>query len=143
MSKRLVFGCCVMLFAFSLPGFAGGKDELQKYFNDVAYDVKTTPDPAQKREILSRSFRVMSDALDEVQNSPLVAKDEIAGIALFKASLKEKQDELAGLNGYERVSDQRLNAFSDFVVQDMAQASETVTISLVALLLIIIIALLV
>jgi hypothetical protein len=51
--------------------------------------------------------------------------------------------ELAGSSGYERVSDKDLNAFSDYVVQDMEQAAEMVTISLVALLLIIILVVLI
>ncbi len=60
------------------------------------------------------------------------------GIDRFKAALQEKQDELAGSNGYVRVSDEQLNAFSDYVVQDMEQADQMITISVVTLLLIII-----
>jgi hypothetical protein len=41
------------------------------------------------------------------------------------------------------VPDAQLNAFADYVVQDMEQARETVTISLVSLLLIILIAILI
>ncbi len=44
-----------------------------------------------------------------------------------------------GSNGYERVADAQLNAFSDYVVQDMEQADKSITISLVAALLIVII----
>ena len=44
-----------------------------------------------------------------------------------------------GSNGYERVSDAQLNAFSDYVVQNMEQADKTITISLVTALLIVII----
>jgi hypothetical protein len=85
----------------------------------------------------------MSKALDMVQSSPLISKDDRVGIDRLKATLQEKQDELAGLNGYERVSDVQLNAFSDFVVQDMEQADRTITISLVAALLIVIIIILI
>jgi hypothetical protein len=74
-----------------------------------------------------------------VQTSTLTSKADGVGIDRFKAALQEKQDELAGSNGYVRVSDEQLNAFSDYVVQDMEQAAETITISLVAALLIIII----
>ncbi|MCB0287262.1 MAG: hypothetical protein KDE57_11445, partial [Calditrichaeota bacterium] len=56
-----------------------------------------------------------------------------------KATLQDKQDELMGNNGYERVSDAQLNAFSDYVVQDMEQADKTISISLVSALLIVII----
>jgi hypothetical protein len=122
-----------------LPANAGGKDDIQKYFNDTACKVKATTDPAQKREILNKSLQVMSTALDRVESSGLISQDDRAGIDNFKVAIQEKQDELAGSNGYERVSDAQLNAFSNYVVQDMEQAAQTVTISLLALLLIIII----
>jgi len=132
-----------MMLVLVQAGFAGGKDDIQKYFNDTACKVKATDGPAQKREILNKSLQTMSKALDMVQSSPLISKDDRAGIDRFKAVLQEKQDELAGLNGYERVPDAQLNAFSDYVVQDMEQASKTITISLVTLLLIIIIVILI
>jgi hypothetical protein len=52
--------------------------------------------------------------------------------------VQDKQDELAGINGYEKVSDSQLNNFSNYVVQSMEQADTTITISLVAALLIVI-----
>jgi hypothetical protein len=126
-----------MMFVFSIPVLADGKGELQKYFNDAAIKVKATEDASVKREILNESFESMFKALNVVQNIGLVSQEENAGIDIFKTSLKEKQDELNGLNGFERVQDAQLNNFSNYVVQDMEQAS--ITISLVAVLLIIII----
>ncbi len=126
-----------MMFVLALPGIAGGKGELQKYFSDVASNVKATDDPAEKRAILNQSFQTMSKALDLVRNSPSTSKDEAVGIDRFKAALQEKQDELAGINGFVRVPDVQLNAFSNYVVQDMEQASPVITISVVTLLLII------
>ncbi len=138
MLARKVVGVLVMMFILVQVGIAGGKDDIQKYFNDTACKVKATTDPAQKYEILNHSLQTMSKALDKVQSSPLISKEDRAGIDRFKAALQEKQDELTGSNGYDRVSDVQLNAFSDYVVQDMEQA-QTVTISLVAALLIVII----
>jgi hypothetical protein len=80
--------------------------------------------------------------LDKVQNLGLISKADRLGIDRFKVALQEKQDELTGSNGYERVSDSQLNSFSNYVVQSMEQASGTVTIGVVTLLLIIIIAVL-
>jgi len=114
------------------------KNDLQKYFNDASRKVKVTADPSQKREILNESFRTMSKALDLVESSPLVSSDERAGIGRYKAALQNKQDELEGRNGYERVSDGQLNSFADYVVQDMEQADQMITISVVTLLLIVI-----
>ena len=132
-----------MMFVLALPANAGGKGELQKYFSDAANKVKATDNPSEKRKILNESFQTMSKALDMVQDSSLISKDDGVRIDRFKATLQEKQDELAGSNGYVRVSDAQLNAFSDYVVQDMEQADQIITISLVTLLLIIILVVLI
>jgi hypothetical protein len=136
---RVIIMMCVLVYA----GIAVGQDNVQKYFNDAACKVKATTDPSQKREILNNKFQNMSKALDMVQSSPLVSKTDRAGIDRFKVALQEKQDELAGTNGYARVSDDQLNAFSDYVVQDMEQADKTITISVVTALLIVIIIILI
>ena len=148
MLGRTAFRLIVMMFVMMMlvttyVGFAFGQDGLQNYFNDTSLKVKAATDPLQKREILNKSFENMSKALDRVENSGLISKHDQAGIALIKSTLQEKQDELTGINGYDRVGDKQLDAFSDYVVQDMEQAVQTVTISLVALLLIIIIVILV
>jgi hypothetical protein len=137
MTTRIALGSIVMMFVLALPGIAGGKGELQKYFSNAASNVKATDDPAEKRAILNQSFQTMSKALDLVRKLPSISKDEAVGIDRFKAALQEKQDELAGINGFVRVPDGQLNAFSNYVVQDMEQASPVITISVVTLLLII------
>jgi hypothetical protein len=80
----------------------------------------------------------MSKILDKVQSSELISKEDHDGIDRLKAIVQDKQDELAGINGYERVPDTQLNAFADYVVQDVEQADQMITISVVVLLLIII-----
>jgi hypothetical protein len=143
MVARTVLGFIVMMFILIQTGNAQGKDNIQKYFNDTACKVKATADPVQKREILNKSLQTMSKALDKVESSGLISKEDRTDIDHFKTSLQEKQDELMGNNGYERVSDAQLNAFSNYVVQDMEQADKSITISLVAALLIVIIIILV
>jgi len=136
---RVIIMMCILVYA----GLAAGQDNVQKYFNDAACKVKETTDPSQKREILNNKIEDMSKALGMVRSSRLVSNTDRAGLDRLKASLQEKQDELAGANGYARVPDEQLNAFSDYVVQDMEQADRTITISLVAALLIVIIIILV
>ena len=143
MKARTVLGVIIMMFVLVQAVTAGGKDDIQKYFNDTACKVKATDDPVQKREILNKSLQTMSQALNRVESSGLISQDDRAGIDRVKTTLQEKQDELAGSNGYERVSDAQLNAFSNYVVQDMEQAYQSITISLVAALLIVIILILV
>jgi hypothetical protein len=138
MRARMARGSIFILLVLALPAYAGGKGDLQKYFSDATTKVKGTNDPSEKRKILSETFHNVYQALDIVQNLPLISKEDAVSIDRFKATIQEKQNELAGINGYERVSDEQLNSFSDYVVQDMEQADQVVTISLVALLLIII-----
>ena len=134
----MMIGSVAMLCVLALPALAGGKGDLQRYFSDAATRVKATENPSEKRAILNESLQTMTRALEMVQGSRTISKDDAVGLELFKATLQEKQDELAGVNGFARVADNQLNTFSDYVVQDMEQADEVVTISLVALLLIII-----
>lgn len=138
MKVQIAFGTIAMMFLMNLPANAGGKDEFQKYFSDVAGKVKATNNASGKREILNKSFSKMSNALGAVQSLPLISEKDRIGINNLKAKLQEKQDELSGSNGFVRVSDKQLNSFSDYVVQDTEQA-EMITISLVALLLIVLI----
>lgn len=141
MLGRLIPGSIVMMFLLVQVGQA--QDSIHKYFNDTAAEVKATDDPAEKREILNNSFQKMTEALDRVQGSPLISNDDRAGIDRLKAEIQDKHDELAGLNGFERVPDGQVNSFTDYVVQSMQQADQQVTISLVALLLIVIIIILI
>jgi hypothetical protein len=143
MKAIIAFASVLIMFVLVIPINAGGKGELQKHFSDVANKVKATENVAEKREILENSFKDMSEALTKVQNSFLISKEDKAGISGLKSILKENQDELAGINGYERVPDSQLNNFSNYVVQNLAQADQMITISLVAALLIILLVIIV
>jgi hypothetical protein len=143
MKKATFFGLIVMLFALVQTGHAAANDGILKYFNTASGKVKATSDPLEKREILDKSLKNMTVALEKVQNMPLVSEKDQAGIIRIKTTLQEKRDELAGINGYDRVADAQLNDFSDYVVQDMEQAPDTVTISVTTLLLIIVVLILI
>lgn len=142
MKARIVFISIILAFVIVLPLNAGGKNELQKYFSETAKKVKATEKTVEKRKILDESFQKMFNALNVVQNSVFVSEDDRLGIDQFKSSIKEKQNELAGTNGFEQVPDNQLNSFADYVVQDSEQAAETITISVVTLLLILIVVIL-
>jgi hypothetical protein len=142
MTPRMVIGTLVMTCVLALPAYSGGKGQLQKYFSDAATHVKATENPSEKRYILDESFRTISKALDMMQGSPLLSTGDEASTRLVRARIQEQRDELAGNNGYVRVPDAQLNAFSDYVVQDMEQADQVITISVVTLLLILIVVIL-
>jgi len=135
MKSRITISTIILLFIISFPAKAGGQDEIQKYYNNVAKEVKAANSPAEKREILNNSFTKMSQALKTVQSLPFISEKDRTGIEVLKVKIQEKQDELAGRNGFVRVPDTQLNSFSDYVVQDSEQAV-TITISILALVLI-------
>jgi hypothetical protein len=143
MNPRTMVGVLCMTIVMALPAMAGGRTELQQYFNDTAIKVKATDNPIEKRQILNESFGTMLTSLDMLQNSALMSQDDGIGIARFKANIQEKQNELTGTSGYAPVPDKQLNAFADYVVQDSEQAVEMITISVVTLLLIIIVVILI
>jgi cell division protein FtsX len=139
MSRKTVAGIIVTTFLLVHVGHAQAQEGLQTYFSEVASQVKAMDDPAEKRELTAKSLRTMAEAVDRVQRSRMISKEDRARLEQLKVTVQDKQDELAGLNGFQRVPDGQLNAFVDYVVQDMEQAERTITISLVAALLIIII----
>jgi len=128
----------ILMGVLTLPAYADGKGAIQKYFSDVATRVKAADSPSEKRDILNGSLQTMSTALDMLGTSASISPDDAAGIDHVKALIQEKRDELAGNNGYARVPDGQLNNFADYVVQDMEQADQLITISIITLLLIII-----
>lgn len=138
MMVRTILGAFIVLFALTQAVSAGGAGDIGSHFNNTALEVKATDNPAQKRDILRNSLETMTKALDRIENFNLVSVEDRAGAKLLRATLQEKQDELGGMNGFERVADTQLNSFADYVVQDMQQADQYVTISLVAVLLIVI-----
>lgn len=143
MSKTIIVRVALMMCVLFYAGTALGQDKIQNYFNEAAIKVKATDDPLQKREILNTKIQEMSMALDKIRNSSFVSESDRAGIDRTRTSLKEKENELAGANGFTRVPDSRLNAFSEYLVQDMEQADKTITMSVVTALLIVIIIILV
>lgn len=143
MKTRIAILSMFLMFVLAIPSNAYGQGQLQKYFSDAASKVKATENPVEKRQILKDSFQDMSNALDKIQNSGLISDNDRAVLLKLNVRLQDNQDELAGVNGFERVPDSQLNNFSNYVVQGMEQADQTVTISLVAALLILIVLILI
>ena len=137
MKTIMAFVSILLMFVLVIPASAGGKEELQKHFKNVANKVKATENVTEKREILNESLQKISKALNTLENTGMISEKDQIAVNGLKATMQENQDELAGTNGFERVSDDQLNNYSDYVVQNMEQA-EMITISLVSLLLIII-----
>jgi hypothetical protein len=135
-----------LLVVIGVLGWAGtamGQDKVHNYLNDASLKVKAATSPEQKREILSTNLAQMTRAIDTAKGSPLTTEKDRDALGRLAITLQDKSDELVGANGFDRVPDNQLNAFSTYIVQDMEQADQTITISLVVALLIIIILILV
>jgi len=133
----------VVLGVLGWAGTAMSQDKVHNYLNDTSLKVKAATSPEQKREILTHSLSEMTRAIDTVKGAPLATDQDRANLDRLQVTLQEKSDELVGANGFDRVPDDQLNAFSTYVVQDMEQADKTITVSLVVALLIIIIIILI
>lgn len=143
MFVKKIASALIMSFFLISAVQAQATTDIKDYFSETATQVKAESDPVQKRAILESSLERMTVALGKVENSVLVSKEDRASLDGFRNALQEKQDELAGANGFNPVPNSQLNSFADYVVQDMEQADRSITISVVTALLILIIVLLV
>lgn len=133
----------LLLFFFTSALNAGdARREFQKYINTSIEKVKGTDNPVEKRKILNDMFNDLTTAIETVKGYN-VPEEDIVQLEIFKNQFTEKQDELNGTNGFEKVQDSQLNNFAGYVQQDIEQADTIVTISLTTLLLIIILAILI
>jgi hypothetical protein len=134
MTVRNVLVLAVMTSLLGLPVHANSKGDLQQYLKDTAHRVKSTEVAAEKRAILTGSIGTMSRVLDILHESPSLSHADVVGIERLRTSLRDKQNQLTGTDGYVAVPDEKLNAFAEYVVQDAEQADQVITISLVTLL---------
>jgi hypothetical protein len=119
------------------------KKELQKYINEIITEVKEAETPDEKREILNDLFEDLQSSFSAAKNSPYVPEEDHKGIDILETKMRDRQNELNGLDGFEKVPDNKLNEFATFTLQDIEQADTIITISLTTLLLIIILAILI
>ena len=119
------------------------KKELQKYINEIITEVKEAETPDEKREILNDLFEDLQSSFSAAKNSPYVPEEDHKGIDILETKMRDRQNELNGLDGFEKVPDNKLNEFATFTLQDIEQADTVITISLTTLLLIIILAILI
>lgn len=118
-----------------------GQDALKKHVNTMVKKVEKADDAGEKRVILDESLGKLMKAMDRVRTNAAVSETDKEALSHLKRSIKEKKDELNGLNGFAKVPDRRLDQFAQYVQQDMEQA-DAVTLSLTTVLLIVIILLL-
>lgn len=119
------------------------RKEFQKYINEIITEVKAAESPEEKREKLNILFSGLINSFDKVKEYPLVPEEDYEGLDILKEKITERYNELNGLDGFEKVPDNRLNEFASFSLQDIEQAEPVLIISLTTLLLLIILAILI
>lgn len=118
------------------------ENKLKDYFSSVALQVKKERNPAEKREILNRSFTKVLKAADKIEGMPAFSASDLQVVAELRSRTQEKFDELNGLNNYQRVSDAQLDHFADYVVQDTEQAAKVLVLTTSTVIIIILLILL-
>lgn len=114
-------------------------ETLKQHFNETVQEVKQTNNANEKRALLNVSFDKMIQSLEQITTEANINDDELAKLKSLKSDIEEKKSELNGLDGFDEVGDEDLDAFSDYSQQYMEQANRTITISLSSALLIILI----
>lgn len=114
----------------------------KKHMNETVQQVKSTDNADEKRAILNTSYNKMLRAVEKVESGSQRTEDELAQLDAFKQKIVEKSSQLNGIDGFNEISDEDLDDFSDYSQQDIEQADRTVTISLTTVLLVVIILLL-
>lgn len=116
--------------------------KLKTHINDMVQKVHKADSPEDKRTILNSDLDNLITAVDRVESMGSVSEEDKKGLSEFKASLQEKHDELNGKGDFNRVQNNQLNNFANFIQQDFEQADRVVTLSLTTALLIVLILLL-
>jgi hypothetical protein len=140
---RIILTVILSFFLFQTSKADDLKKELQKYINEIITEVKEAETPDEKREILNDLFEDLQSSFSAAKNSPYVPEEDHKGIDMLETKMRDRQNELNGLDGFEKVPDNKLDEFATFTLQDIEQADTIITISLTTLLLIIILAILI
>lgn len=112
------------------------QNKFKQFFSNTAIKVKEAQSPQEKREILNNSFERMENTLSKIAALKDVSQSDKEAVNSIITRLKDKQDELNGINGYQRVADNQLDKYAEYVQQDAEQAEQWVTISVTTLLLV-------
>ena len=148
MPKFRILFVVLALLILAQPVMAGVgtdklEDQLKNYMNEITLKVKSTDDPEQKRAILEETLLKIVETVETVEELPSIPERERLLIARFKRDMQDKYDELNGLNGFERVADEDLDVFTDYVMQELEQARNYITMGLGVFILLIILIILI
>ncbi len=105
-------------------------EQFKKYINKVVQKAEQADDADKKRAVLNDSFDDLIKTATQVENMAFTSEQDRDAISEFKETIIEKKNELNGLDGFEKINDNQLDDFTDYVQQDLEQARTYVTLSL-------------
>lgn len=108
--------------AKAAPGSAMLEEQYKAALSRLTQDVLQAPDPAAKREILTRFIDGMQDGLIKAENLESIQENDRQTLKSVAGRFHAYKAELEGLDGFARVADGDLNAFAGYVQQGMEQA---------------------
>jgi hypothetical protein len=117
-------------------------ETFKKHFNETVQQVHQTENADEKRAILNDSFAKMISAIDRIETKATLSENDRNLLNSYKSDILNKQNELAGLDGFNQVNDADLDEFSSYTQDFLEQANRTVTIGVTTAILIILILLL-
>lgn len=129
---KFICGLLVMGLFNQMPATAQADtgEQLKKYINKVVQKAEQAENADKKRAVLNDSFDDIIETATQVENMKFTSENDQIAISAFKESIIEKKNELNGYNGFEKVKDNRLDDFIDYVQQDLEQADTTITLGI-------------
>jgi hypothetical protein len=124
---RAFLAAAIVTLTAAHVAYASSKTEIIEYFRDTAVRVHSTTESPSKRAIMHQSLQTISRAFRKLESLPLLSQGNRVDVGRLRISLEAKKDELMGIEGYERIPDAQLDAFSQLVAQDIDKAVGSAT----------------
>ena len=125
-----ILASVLLIFAFHSTSVAQSVniiESFKKHFNETVQEVHKTDNADKKREYLNKSFKKMISVLNRIESQTSPDEDEKANLSTYKSDLTEKQNQLNGLNGFDKIMDDELDGFALFSQDMIDQANLTIT----------------
>ncbi|MDB5050220.1 MAG: hypothetical protein JWO30_3291 [Fibrobacteres bacterium] len=104
------------------PGSAMLEERYKAALNDMVQEVRNTPDPAAKRQILEHFITHMSQGLEKAEAMQSISEQDRASLHSVLGKFYAYDSELKGMPGFAPVADANLDGFAGYIQQGMEQA---------------------
>lgn len=123
--QSLIFGLAILAASIPLlasPGSVLVEERYKAALNRIVQEVRATPDPDAKREILGSYLGKMQSGLRQAGDMESITGPDRRTLVSMGEKVSAYQAELEGHSGYAAVADADLDAFAGYMQQAMEQA---------------------